>query len=158
MTINEPLLTISPQFPCIMTNMFTAMLITYGGYSYGQEYSITDQWKEDKVVLMGRFNYQNSTFLEKDYWNYSYIEIKVSGNLQYELLKISLNVKAEETQNSIQVFQDEKYLQTIELKGREKQKVDIILKEASRSFKILIRPVFPYPRPLSFYSCEFSTP
>ena len=138
--------------------MFTAMLITYGGYSYGQEYSITDQWKEDKVVLMGRFNYQNSTFLEKDYWNYSYIEIKVSGNLQYELLKISLNVKAEETQNSIQVFQDEKYLQTIELKGREKQKVDIILKEASRSFKILIRPVFPYPRPFSFYSCEFSTP
>ena len=73
----EFLFEVTPKTPLIATEAFAAQLITYGGYTYAEEFTFEDQLKENKIVIMGDSTYDDSEIIENDYWIHAYIEIKV---------------------------------------------------------------------------------
>jgi hypothetical protein len=151
----EFLFEVTPKTPLIATDTFAAQLITYGGYTYAEDYTCENQLKENKIVIMGDSSYDNSKIIESDHWNHAYIEIKVpvlfskSNNL-----KLVFILKSEETTNSVQIFLNNKLVKQEALKARLKQEVTIEVKDPPSLFKILLRPVYPYPRPFSFFGMK----
>ena len=151
----EFLFEVTPKTPLIATDAFAAQLITYGGYTYAEDYTCEDQYKENKIIIMGDSNYDNSEVIESDYWTHAYIEIKVPVLFsKTNILKLVFILKSEETTNSVQIFLNNQLVKREDLKARLKQEVTIKVKDPPSSFKILIRPVYPYPRPLSFFGMK----
>jgi len=151
----EFLFEVTPKTPLIATDTFAAQLITYGGYTYAEDYTFEDQHKENKIVIMGDSTYENSEIIENDYWNHAYIEIKVPVLFsKSNILKLVFTLKSEETTNSVQIFLDNKLVKQESLEARIKQEVTIIVKDPPSSFRILLRPVYPYPRPFSFFGMK----
>ncbi|MHA2175129.1 MAG: hypothetical protein ACXABI_09890 [Candidatus Hodarchaeales archaeon] len=147
---------LSPKNPNVSEESILAQLMTYGGYTYSEEHTQTDQYEESKITLMGRANYEKNDEIEEDYWKYAYVEIKMpmliipSGTKVYFKIK----VKAEETTNKIQIFGNKKLLKTVPLKAREEEEIHLDFQTLPRRLDLLLRPVYPYPRPFSFFSLK----
>ncbi len=63
-------------------------------------------------------------------------------------------LKSEETTNSVQIFLNKKLVKQEALGARLKQEVTMDIKDPPSSFTILLRPVYPYPRPFSFFGMK----
>lgn len=151
----EFLFEVTPKTPLIATDTFAAQLITYGGYTYAEEYSFEDQRKENKIVIMGGTSYVDSEMIESDYWKHAYIEVKVPLIfVKTKNLKLVFILKSEETTNSVQIFLNNKLVKQEALGARLKQEVTMDIKDPPSSFTILLRPVYPYPRPFSFFGMK----
>ena len=151
----EFLFEVTPKTSLIATDTFAAQLITYGGYTYAEEFTFEDQLKENKIVIMGDSTYDDSEIIENDYWIHAYIEIKVPLLFsKSNILNLTFILKSEETTNNVQIFLNNQLVKREDLKARLKQEVTIKVKDPPSSFKILLRPVYPYPRPFSFFSMK----
>ena len=150
---------LSSRNPKVLNELFSAQLMTYGGYTYSEEYTQVDQYEEGKITIMGRLNYENKAEIEQDYWNYAYIEIKIpmlivpkEHNVRFEII-----VKAEETTNQVQIFNEKKLIKMVPLKAREEEVIEIDFEAPPKNLNLLIRPVYPYPRPFSFLKFKVLT-